>query len=140
MSYRDLPRLAAFVIEAKAVLVAGVVEVFAFEFGNGTNLSGGMDQDGDDRRISKPDDVGCVDRLEKLSGLFHGDLGGFALDNLVAVGTDGCGGVENDCVAGDETFEKVAEASQDLLLAGCCQRLRVQVVADVGKGDCGEFK
>jgi hypothetical protein len=43
MPHWDLPRLSAFVIEAKAVLVASIVKIFTLEFGDRTNSSSGVD-------------------------------------------------------------------------------------------------
>ena len=59
----------------QAVLIARIVEVSYLELGDGTHSCCRVNENGNDRLISKPDSIAGVDRLQQRPGLLYCDLG-----------------------------------------------------------------
>lgn len=87
VSNGNLSLLTAFVEEVKTVLVAGIVEVFDFELRNGTDPGCGVDENRDNALVAESDNVGSVERLQKLSSLLDGYLGCLTFDDRVSFGS-----------------------------------------------------
>ena len=56
MPNRNLPRLAALLVEVEHPLFAGMIKIAAAESGHGAGASGGINKNGDDGAIAQSDD------------------------------------------------------------------------------------
>ena len=140
VSHGNLAGFTSLVHESQAVLVPGVEEVANSQSGDGSDAGRGIDQDRDDRAVSKTNDVAGVDGVEQPTRLFDRDLGRLALDDLQSLAANGRRRVQDDCVPGDENIEQMSDGSQIDFLGSGGIRQRVEVGADMFGADRVQFQ
>ena len=113
----DLAGLAALVVEVKERLLVALVEVSETELRQGARPSGRIDERRDDGPVLQADDILHVEGCQERAGVLVADLGGFAFEDLVALGLGDRRGIQEDEVALDEEIEETAKR-RDVLLFG----------------------
>ena len=102
----NLARLASLLGEAKTGLVGGVIEVASSKFGDGSDAGGGVDQHGENCTVAQADDVGRVETGQQAASGLNTDFRGLPFNDLMPLGSDGRGRVEDDCVSHHQKIEQ----------------------------------
>ena len=89
---------------------------FIGQLGDRPDAGRRVDQDRQHGPVAEADEVRGVDRLEERPGLVGADLGRLALDDRVALGLDGGGGVDDADMAVDQPVEEPPQRRQVELL------------------------
>src|SRR5947209_13524109 len=130
MADRDLPRLAALLVEAEGPLAAVVAEMFEPEPGDGAGSGRREEHDADDSAIAQPDPIAGADGGDQPLDLVQGDFRCLALDDLVAFAAYTGRGVEHHEVTCDQEVKEATECRQVKFPGGSTAGVLVEVDAD----------